>query len=333
MEKRKTRRSMVMHLRRIPIINSTTLIPDRSSSVSHKTLVVVAGPTAVGKTATAIRLAQHFRTEIISADSRQFFREMKIGTAVPSDEELAMIKHHFIGQRSIHDNYNVSKYEKEALACLDALFEHHNIVVMAGGSGLYIDAVCRGMDALPDPDEELRNSLKQTLSEKGIDELRLQLRALDPETYHNTDISNPVRVIRALEICLITGKKVSELRTSTVQKRDFNIIKIALDKPREALFEIINKRVDAMMAAGLLAEAKSLYPFRTLNSLNTVGYRELFASMDGTVSLEEAIEKIKTNTRRYAKRQLTWFRRDKDYIWYGPDQVSEIIEFVQNGID
>ncbi len=273
----------------------------------------------------AIRLAQEFATEIISADSRQFFREMNIGTAVPSDEELALVKHHFIGQRSVHDDYNASKFETEALECLKKLFGQHRVVIMAGGSGMYIDAVCNGMDSLPDPDEELRISLKLALSEKGPDELRHQLRALDPETYHNIDISNPVRVIRALEICLLTGRKVSELRTAIPQKRDFNIIKIALNRPRNELFETINQRVDRMMEAGLYEEAKSLYTLRSLNSLNTVGYRELFACIDGAMSYDLAVEKIKTNTRRYAKRQLTWFRRDKAYHWFKPEQTDAII--------
>lgn len=303
-------------------------MPGHHTPVPRKTLVVVAGPTAVGKTAMAIRLAQHFSTEIISADSRQFFREMKIGTAVPSDEELKLVKHHFIGHLSIHDNYNVSAYETEALQCISDLFTHHDIVVMAGGSGLYINAVCNGMDALPDPDESLREQFRRTLSEEGPETLRRQLQILDNETYHRIDISNTVRVIRALEICLITGKKVSELRTGKPKNRNFNIIRIGLEKTREELFSMINLRVEKMMENGLYDEARALYPHRWLNSLNTVGYRELFSEMEGRMSLDEAVEKIMTNSRRYAKRQLTWFRRDTNYTWFTPDDTEDIKAFI-----
>ncbi len=288
-------------------------------------LVVVLGPTAIGKTGIAIQLARHFQTEILSADSRQFFREMKIGTAAPSTEELNAAPHHFIGHLSIHDPYNVSRFETDALKKLTTLFTRHNLVLLTGGSGLYINAVCHGIDPLPDPDPELRKQLKDMLQNSGIGALQNQLQSLDPDYFLQMDQNNPVRLIRALEVTLATGMPYSSLRTQVPKPRPFTIIKIGLYLPRPVLNERIDHRVDRMMEAGLLREAESLYPHRHLNALNSVGYKELFDYFEGKHSIETAVEKIKTNTRRYAKRQMTWFRKDPSIAWYTPDQLPEIL--------
>ncbi len=296
----------------------------------QQTLVVIAGPTAAGKTGVAIEVASHFNTEIISADSRQYYKEIPIGTASPDAKELAQVKHHFVGQLSIFDDYNVSRFEKEVLALLQQKFQHNPVMVMAGGSGMYIDAVCNGIDDLPDPDEQIRSALNQTLSEKGIEALQQQLKILDPPYFHEVDLQNPKRLMRAIEVCLQTGKRYSDLRKNKRAHRDFNILKIGLTLPREVLYNRVNQRTDAMMANGWLEEARTVYPYKHLNSLNTVGYKELFNYISGEWSLETAIEKIKTNTRRYAKRQLTWFKRDADIEWFQPDNIQRIIQYIEN---
>jgi tRNA dimethylallyltransferase len=293
-----------------------------------KYLVVIAGPTAVGKTDLAIQLASHFKTEIISADSRQFYREMSLGTAKPDHQQLASIRHHFIGQLSIHEYYNVSKFENEVLGMLPKLFELHDIVFLVGGSGLYIDAVCNGIDDFPDPAPELRSYLKDILLDDGLSKLQEMLLDLDPEYYATVDVNNPNRLLRALEICLTTGKKFSEQRFNTSKNRDFQIIKIGLNLPRPELFNRIGQRVDNMIDNGLVNEAESLLPFRHLNALNTVGYKEIFEFLDEKISLQQAIENIKTNTRRYAKRQLTWFNRTPEYKWFEPSQLNEITNYL-----
>ncbi|MDL2227521.1 tRNA (adenosine(37)-N6)-dimethylallyltransferase MiaA [Odoribacter sp. OttesenSCG-928-L07] len=285
------------------------------------TLIVVTGPTASGKTSTAIKLAKELNCEIISSDSRQFYKEMKIGTAVPSVEELNSVKHHFVGNLSIHENYNVSKYEEEVLATLDKLFAKNNFAILCGGSGLYIDAVVNGVDYFPDPDPELRKDLKELYENDGINSLREKLKIIDPEYYLEVDLYNPIRIIRALEVFYSTGEKYSELRKNESKTRHFNIIKFYIDYNRETLYDRINNRVDEMIREGLLEEAKTLYQYKSLTALKTVGYRELFDHFDGKYTLDEAIEKIKTNTRRYAKRQITWYKRDKDYIYVSPPDI------------
>lgn len=288
-------------------------------------LVVIAGPTASGKTALAIQLAQQFQTEILSCDSRQFYRELNIGTAKPTPEELAAAPHHFIGHLSIFEPYNVSRFETDALELLSALFRKHPVVIMVGGSGLYIDAVCKGIDTLPDPDPEIRAELKTILEGDGIEALRHELRTFDPEYARTADLANPARLIRALEVFRTTGIPYSSLRKNQSRERPFRILKICLDLPREILNQRINQRVDEMITAGLLDEARALYPNHHLNALNTVGYKELFAHLDGLTDLPTAIEKIKTNTRRYAKRQVTWFRRDGGYQWIEQEKTAGII--------
>jgi tRNA dimethylallyltransferase len=293
-----------------------------------KNLIVITGPTAVGKTAMAIRIAQHFATEIISADSRQFYKELNIGVAKPSNEELAAAPHHFIGNISITEAYNVSKFENEALLCLETIFQTKDTAVLVGGSGLYIDAVCKGIDDLPDPEEELREDIKQLFAREGIEALRSRLKILDPEYYQQVDLANPKRIMRALEVCLTTGKPYSSLRINQQQSRSFNIIKIGLNRKREDLYEMINKRVDIMLEAGLLDEVKTMFPHQQLNALNTVGYKELFAYFNNECSLNAAIDKIKVNSRRYAKRQLTWFTRYKDIQWFEADKPAEILAYL-----
>ena len=278
-------------------------------------LIVLTGPTAVGKTELSISLAQKYNTHIISCDSRQFYREMKIGTAAPSQKELQAVPHHFIGHLSIHDYYNVSMFEQDVLKLLPELFKNSDTVIMTGGSGMYIDAVAYGIDELPDADETIRQQVKAELTKNGLEGLQIWLQRLDPEHYETIDKFNPNRMRRAIEVCLQTGKPFSELRKNQSKKRDFEIEKICLVRPREELYHRINLRVDKMMEQGLEKEARSLYEFRHLNALNTVGYKELFSYFDGEISLEQAVTDIKTHSRRYAKRQLTWFKRDESYRW------------------
>lgn len=283
--------------------------------MSRKILKVIEGPTASGKTALAIEWALQAGTEIVSADSRQFYKELNIGVARPSAQELAAVPHHFIACKSIFGYYSVSHYEQEALALINQLFERHDILIMAGGSGLYVNAVCHGIDELPDPSPQLRQQLKEQESKEGLESLQELLKKLDPVFYGQIDLQNPVRLRRALEVCLTTGKPYSSLRTNAKKQRPFEIERYVLNRPKEELHERIAKRTDAMMQEGLLQEAKALYPHRELNALQTVGYRELFDYFDGKISLEQAVTDIKTNTRRYAKRQLTWLRKQDGIFW------------------
>lgn len=283
--------------------------------MNNKELIVLVGPTAVGKTSEAIRLANFLKTDIISADSRQFYHELNIGVARPTTEELSLAKHHFVGHKSIQDSYNVGSYEKDALKKIEELFKKYDKLVLTGGSGMYIDVVCNGIDTLPDVDNEIREKLNRIFKEKGILPLQEELMEKDPEYYSVVDKYNHIRLIRALEIIRQSGKTFSSLRTNTKQERPFGIRKFALQRDRKELIDRINLRVDIMINEGLINEARRVYPFKGLSALNTVGYKELFNYFDGKISLEQAIEDIKTNTRRYAKRQMTWFRKDKDIIW------------------
>ncbi len=297
------------------------------------TLVAIVGPTAVGKTEIGVQLAERFASDIISADSRQMFRELKVGTALPSPEQLSRVKHHFIGNLSLNDYYNVSMFEQDVLTLLSELFVKNPVVFMVGGSTLYIDAVFHGIDDLPTVDQDLRQELQKQYLNQGIEFLRMKLKMLDPEYYQRVDLKNPNRLLKAIEISLMTGKPYSSLLTATSRERDFRIIKIGLNKEREELFSQINLRVDQMFDEGLEEEAKSLYPYRALNSLNTVGYKELFQHFDGLITIDEAKELIKRNTRNYAKRQLTWFKRYKDLEWFSPLQTAEISEFIKTKLN
>ncbi|RYU90234.1 tRNA (adenosine(37)-N6)-dimethylallyltransferase MiaA [Mucilaginibacter terrigena] len=280
-----------------------------------KTLIVIAGPTASGKTAAAIRLAQHYDTVVVSADSRQFFREMSIGTAKPTVAELAAAPHYFINSHSITEPFSVGDFERECLQLLDELFKKHDVVILAGGSGLYIRAVTEGFDDLPTANPDIRDRLNTELAVDGITALQERLKDVDPAYYAEVDVSNPQRVIRALEVYEATGNPISSYRTSKVNKRSFDIIKFGLDMPREQLYDRINRRVDMMVHDGLLEEVAGLTQYRQYNALNTVGYSELFDYLDGKTDLDTAIAQIKQNTRRFAKRQLTWFRKDKEIVW------------------
>ena len=309
--------------------SSENLMAGSLPCLSGKHLVIITGPTAVGKTAVSIELARHFHAEIISADSRQFYKELIIGTAAPTPEELNAVRHHLVGMLSVTENYNVYRFEKDAVGILEKLFTTHDMVFMVGGSGLYIDAVCNGIDEIPDPDMELRNELNATYETLGIQPLRQQLMLLDPESYEKLDIANHKRIIRALEVCIATGKPYSSFLNRKSVTRPFNILKIGLKRERAELYESINKRVDIMIQSGLENEARSLYPFRHLNSLQTVGYRELFDYFDGKYSFPQAIEKIKTNTRRYAKKQMTWFERDQSISWFHPSESEKIFAHIK----
>ena len=298
-----------------------------------KLLIIITGPTASGKTDLAVKLAEHYATEIISADSRQIFKEMRIGTAVPDDEVLQRVTHHFIQTRSVKEYYNAFMYETEVIELLEnTLFKKYDNVVMCGGSMMYVDAVCNGIDLIPDPDIEIRNSLWQKFENEGIEPLRQQLLNLDPEYYKICDLNNHKRIIKALEVSIQTGKPYSSFRTGNKKQRNFEIIKIGLNLPREILHQRINQRVDIMMENGLLHEAESLYPLRSLNSLNTVGYRELFDYMDGKTTLDTAVELIKRNTRRYARKQISWFNGDPEVKWFQPDMIKDIISYCDSKI-
>lgn len=299
-----------------------------------KKLIVVVGPTASGKTAAGIALAEHYRTVVVSADSRQFYREMNIGTAKPSADELAAAQHYFIGNLSINDNYTAGKYEKECLALLGNLFKTHDTVVMVGGSGLFIKAVCEGFDEFPDVEPDVRQRLITEFREDGLPALQEKLKKDDPDYYARVDLNNHQRVIRALEIIESTGKPFSSFRKASAAERNFEAIKFAPELPREILYDRINKRVDAMIEQGLVEEVRSLLPWRHLNALSTVGYTELFAYFDGKTDLKTAIELIKQNTRRFAKRQLTWFRKDDGITWIRTDAgefAKQIIDTLRAG--
>lgn len=300
-------------------------------TTTAKRLLVIVGPTGSGKTDLSIRLAEHYHTPILSTDSRQIYRGMAIGTAQPSDEQLQRAEHHFIASRDITQEFNCGQFETEALALLDRLFVDHDYVVAVGGSGLYIKALCEGMDALPTADSALRTTLVQRLKTEGIAALAAQLKTLDPAYFEQVDAQNPARVMRALEVCLQTGLPYSTLRTGARRKRNFEILKIGIDLPREEIYARIDRRVEEMLAAGLEAEARALYPHKQLNALQTVGYKELFDWFDGTLTRDAAVEEIKRNTRRYAKRQLTWFRRDAEVHWFAPDQIDAMIHWIDFG--
>lgn len=293
-----------------------------------KTLISIVGPTAVGKTALAIQVAQHLSTEIISADSRQFFKEMEIGTAKPSVEELAAAPHHFINSHSITEFFSTGDFEVQAMEVIMDLFRVNDQVVLCGGSGLYVNALLNGLDDLPATDLSIRAALNERFHAEGLNGIKAELASLDPEYYAQVDQFNTQRLIRGLEFVRSTGKKLSSFQLNSKKTRPFNIIKLGLNRDRKLLYEQINRRVDQMMEKGLLEEVKSLMPYRDLNALKTVGYAELFDYLDGKCSLSEAVDKIKQNTRRFAKRQLTWFRRDEEIKWFEPDQTTEILAYI-----
>ncbi len=301
--------------------------------MNDKYLIVIAGPTASGKTATAITIAKALRTVIISADSRQFYREIPIGTAAPTREELSEVEHFMIHNLSIEDRYDVADYEKDVLLLLKKLFLNHDAVVMTGGSGLFIDAVCNGLDSIPDISEETRNRVNDLYEKGGVVALQNELQHLDPEYYEIVDKQNPRRLQRAIEVCYQTGLPYSSFRKNNTKERDFKIIKIALLWERNELITRINKRVENMISDGLVEEARSVYHKRNLNSLNTVGYKEMFQYFDGDISLNEAIELIKISTRQYAKRQMTWLRKNNNYRWFSIDEIPKMIEYIQSVIN
>ncbi|MBP3212971.1 MAG: tRNA (adenosine(37)-N6)-dimethylallyltransferase MiaA [Prevotella sp.] len=298
-------------------------------SSSNPLLVVLLGPTGVGKTDLSIRLADTFHVPIINADSRQIFAEIPIGTAAPTKEQLARVKHYFVGTHHLQDYYSASMFEQDALNIIQNEFLSHPCALMSGGSMMYIDAVCNGIDDIPTVDDQTRTWMKRRLAEEGLSALVQELKELDPEHYSIVDKQNPRRVVHALEICHMTGKTYTSFRTNSKKERPFRILKIGLNRPREELYDRINRRVDQMMADGWLDEARSVYPLRHLNALNTVGYKELFLYFDGTWPLEEAVERIKGNTRRYMRKQLTWFKRDPEIHWFTPDETDEIVALVK----
>lgn len=300
---------------------------------NHKYLIVIAGPTAIGKTAMAIKIAQYFNCDILSADSRQFYKEMTIGTAVPSPEELAVVTHHFIHNKSILENYTVGNYEREAIELLDALFLKNNYAVLVGGSGLYINAVLKGFDDFPDIDISIRHELLQKYEAEGIAYLQQELKDRDPDQYNRMDTENPQRLMRALEVCIGTGQPYSSFLNQKKNTRNFIPVVIGLEAARPVLYNRINTRVDTMVAQGLLNEAQGLYNFKNNNALQTVGYRELFASFDGEYTIDFAIEEIKKNTRRFAKRQMTWFKKEIATMWFDyATPPREIINYIKSRI-
>lgn len=303
-----------------------------------KTLIVVLGPTGVGKTELCLRIAEHYGTAIINADSRQIFAELPIGTAAPTPEQQQHVRHYFVGSHHLDDYYNAALFEQDVLSLLDRLFSGqadgtpHDIAIMAGGSMMYIDAVCNGIDDIPTVNDETRAIMKRRLQQEGLPALAAELQRLDPEHWAIVDLQNPRRVVHALEICHMTGKPYSSFRTNSHKQRPFRIIKIGLTRPREELYERINQRVVQMMADGLEREARTVYPFQGLNALNTVGYKELFAYFDGKIPREEAIRQIQSNTRRYMRKQMTWFKKDETTIWLPPDNVEYILKTIDSAI-
>ena len=296
-------------------------------------LVVLIGPTAVGKTETSFAIAEHFACPIISADSRQMYRGMEIGTAMPTKEELARHRHFFVGQLSPGDYYSAAKYETDVLALLEKEFPHHPTMLLAGGSMMYIDAVCNGIDDIPTVDDDTRAMVLEKYEREGIEKLAAELRLLDPEYYNEADIKNPKRVMHALEICYMTGKPYSSFRTQQKKERPFNIIKIGLQREREELYARINSRVDRMVEQGLIEEVSSFVHLKHHNSLNTVGYKEIFKYLDGEWTLQFAIDKIKQNTRIYSRKQMTWYRKCDDITWFHPGDISNIIAHIEEKID
>ncbi len=295
-----------------------------------KALIVLTGPTAVGKTKTAIELAKKLNSEIISADARQFFKEIKIATAPPTDYEKKQVTHHFAGHLSIQDHYNASMFEKQALKVVNDIFRHSDVAIVTGGSGLYIDALCFGIDDIPDAPDSVRMQVKNIYAEGGLEALRKELKLADPESYSRIDLSNPNRMMRPLEVFLSSGKKLSEWQLNKPRTRPFEIKKIILNRSRNQLFRRIELRVDEMVKNGLIEEARQFYPLRHLNALNTVGFKELFCWVEGKYTQEQAIEKIKVNTRRYAKRQLTWFKKYENARWFLPGEEKQILRFIQD---
>ena len=293
-----------------------------------KTLIVIVGPTGVGKTALCLEVAERLGTFIINADSRQIFRDIPIGTAAPTAEEQKRVKHFFVGKLHINDYYNASMFENDVIELLDKLFGEKDNIIMSGGSMMYVDAVCNGIDDIPSVNESIRQQVKSLYEADGLDIIKEKLKKFDPEYFEIVDKNNPKRVIHALEICLSTGKTYTSFRTNTKKERNFRIIKIGLNRDRDELYSRIDKRVDLMIENGLIEEAKQMYPHKELNSLNTVGYKELFNYFDGKCTLDEAIFKIKSNTHKYCRKQLTWFKRDKDIHWFNPDNVEEIIKYI-----
>ena len=294
-----------------------------------KTLIVLIGPTGVGKTELSLRLAEHFGTCIISADSRQLYADLKIGTAAPTPEQLQRVRHYFVGTLQLTDYYSAAQYEAEVMKLLEDLFTKHNTVLLTGGSMMYVDAVCKGIDDIPTVDADTRQLMLHKYETEGLERLCAELKLLDPEYYKIVDLKNPKRVIHALEICYMTGKTYTSFRTRTCKERPFNILKIGLKRDREELYDRINRRVDMMMEEGLLDEVRSVLPYRHLNSLNTVGYKELFKYLDGEWELPFAIEKIKQNSRIYSRKQMTWFKRDEEIRWFHPEQETEILSYLR----
>lgn len=295
---------------------------------SDKILIVLTGPTAVGKTAVSLDIAKHFGIPVINADSRQIFKELRIGTARPTEAEMEEVKHYFVGTLGIEDYYSASLYEQQVLELLEKEFQSHDYALLSGGSMMYIDAVCDGIDDIPTIDDDTRALMKQRLKDEGLEALVEELKRLDPEYYEIVDRQNPRRVVHALEICVMTGKTYTSFRKRSKKERPFRIIKIGLDRPREELYQRINARVDKMMSDGLLDEVKALYPKKELNALNTVGYKELFDYLDGRWPLEEAVERIKGNTRRYARKQLTWYKKDEHIRWFHPDDKQSLMNYI-----
>lgn len=294
------------------------------------TLIVLIGPTGVGKTELSLSIAEHFHTSIVSADSRQLYTDLKIGTAAPTPNQLSRVTHYFVGTLQLTEYYSAAQYEADALEKLEKLFQVHQVVVLTGGSMMYVDAICKGIDDIPTINSDTRELMIQRYEEEGLEKLCAELKLLDPEYYKIVDLKNPKRVLHALEICYMTGKTYTSFRTRSYKERAFRIIKIGLTRDREELYDRINRRVDMMMQEGLLEEARQVYPFKHLNSLNTVGYKEIFKYLDGEWTLDFAIEKIKQNSRIYSRKQMTWFKRDKDIAWFHPDQQAEIMQYIHS---
>ena len=301
-----------------------------------KTLFVILGPTGVGKTELCLTIAKHLKTPIVNADSRQIFAELPIGTCAPTPKQQSIVKHYFVGNHQLHDYYSAAKYEQDALTLISRLFNgeedgiEHDTALLSGGSMMYIDAVCKGIDEIPTVDNNTRELMKQRLASEGLEALVEELKQLDPEHWSIVDRNNPRRVVHALEICHMTGKTYTSFRTNSIKQRPFNIVKIGLNRPRDILYDRINQRVLTMMEQGLENEARKVYPLRHLNSLNTVGYKELFAYFDGLIPQEEAIRQIQSNTRQYMRKQLTWYKKDENVTWFEPDNIEDILKYIDN---
>lgn len=301
-----------------------------------KTLFVILGPTGVGKTELCLAIAKHLKTPIINADSRQIFAELPIGTCAPTPKQQSIVKHYFVGNHQLHDYYSAAKYEQDALTLISRLFNgeedgiEHDTALLSGGSMMYIDAVCKGIDEIPTVDNNTRELMKQRLASEGLEALVEELKQLDPEHWSIVDRNNPRRVVHALEICHMTGKTYTSFRTNSIKQRPFNIVKIGLNRPRDILYDRINQRVLTMMEQGLENEARKVYPLRHLNSLNTVGYKELFAYFDGLIPQEEAVRQIQSNTRQYMRKQLTWYKKDESVTWFEPDNIEDILKYIDN---